>query len=127
MGAEDSDHAGEKVVNAWRMGDSIYVTTTDANVARINATEGTLKWQIELRDREYHIFRPADVPGSKESPEGKYVLIVNRGRAYTVEKQTGDVAMQKPMQIAVTTDPIIAKEAFCVGAVNYFRRDLWTY
>src|ERR1051325_10533672 len=76
---------GERVVNVWRVGDSIYVTTSEAHVLRLVAGDGTLKWQLDLGDKQCPIFRPSDTPA------GKSVLIVNRGKGFLVDKQTGEV------------------------------------
>lgn len=106
---------GEKIVNTWRLGDSIYVTTSQARVVRLNATAGTLAWELDLVNKGYRIFRPAEIPG------GKNVLVVNQGQALLVDKETADVVLQKPLEIAIDTDPIVpGGNIFCIGGVNYF-------
>jgi outer membrane protein assembly factor BamB len=105
---------GEQLKNTWRVGDSIYVTTSNARVVRLNAAEGTKAWEIDLVNRTYEILRPSDVPG------GKNVLVLNRGQAFLVDKVTGDIVLRKPLEFAVNTDPIVIGNTFCVGGVNYF-------
>src|SRR5437016_4874384 len=70
---------GENVVRIWRVGDSIYVNTSDASLLRFSAAEGTLKWQVDLRNPEYRVYRPAEVTG------GKHILVVNHGKAFLID------------------------------------------
>jgi outer membrane protein assembly factor BamB len=104
---------GEAIKNVWRVGDSIYVSTSSARVVRITAT-GTKAWNVDLVEKNYRIFCPAD------TPSGKNVLILNQGEAFLVDKTTGDIKSRSRMEIAVNTDPIVVGNTFCVGGVNYF-------
>jgi outer membrane protein assembly factor BamB len=106
--------AGEEIKNTWRVGDSIYVTTSSARVVRISASAGTLAWEADLVERNYQIFRPSD------TPSGNQVLVLNKGTAFLIDKTTGDIKSRKPLQIAINTDPIVVGNTFCVGGVNYF-------
>jgi outer membrane protein assembly factor BamB len=105
---------GEKIADAWRVGDSVYVTTSNARLVRLVAASGTKAWEVDLVNRMYQIFRPADAPG------GKNVLVLNRGQAFLIDKTTGDIVLRKPLELAINTDPIVVGNTFCVGGVNYF-------
>src|SRR6185437_297928 len=43
---------GEEIRNAWRVGDSIYVSTSNARVSRITST-GTKAWDVDLVEKNY--------------------------------------------------------------------------
>ncbi|MCL2645374.1 MAG: PQQ-binding-like beta-propeller repeat protein [Phycisphaerales bacterium] len=106
---------GEKWINVWRVGDSIYATTTSARLIRLNAISGALAWDVELGNPEYPIFRPADVPNSD------YLLVVNKGRGFLLHKKTGDILMQSHLSFAASTDPTIVGNCFLLGGVESFR------
>jgi len=106
----------EKLVNIWRVTDSIYVTTSNAHLLRYNALTGELVWNIEIGNPAWPIYRPADVP---DSP---YILVVNRGRGFRIHKLTGEFERQGNLTFAASTDPIVTdNKSFLVGGVESFR------
>jgi outer membrane protein assembly factor BamB len=105
---------GENVANTWRVGDSIYLTTTRGRVVRLTAAGGKA-WEVDLLSPKQKIFRPAEVPGTNN------VLVVTRTSAYLIDKSSGQIIRQSDLNFAADTDPIATPHnTFCVGGSNYF-------
>jgi len=106
---------GEKINNAWRVGDSIYLTTDQARVIRIEAASGVKAWDAIVGSEGSHFLRPLELAGGKE------VLVMDRGHFFVINKATGNVRISKPIGFLVTTSPIVINDTLCVGGNDYFR------
>jgi outer membrane protein assembly factor BamB len=120
--------SNEMIADVWRVGDSVYVSTDQARLIRLEAASGAWAWEANLETASYKIFRPAD------APDGKHVLVVNLGKAFLLDKQSGGIVKQHTLDFAATTNPIVAGgNTFCLGGLNYFHAmfldqlsgDLW--
>lgn len=105
---------GERVSNVWRVNDSVYVTTNQATVIRINAATGEKSWEVSLPQMHETIFRPV------ETPDKSMVLVVNRGNAFLYNKGSGGLVSSSALSISVLTDPYIAGNVLCLGGVDDF-------
>ncbi|HVX84851.1 MAG TPA: PQQ-binding-like beta-propeller repeat protein [Phycisphaerae bacterium] len=106
---------GERIVNAWRVGDSLYVTTNHKRLIRIVAASGVKAWDVQVGIQTQRIFRPVDLGNNR-------VLVLNQGSAFILDKAAGVVVASNTLNMIVTTDPIVdaASNTLCVGGLDYF-------
>lgn len=104
----------EAVQDVWRVGDSIYVSTTKNQLHRLSAAEGTTTWQADMGKMALRVYRPVEQPG------GKFVYVLTRGRIYALDKRLGDVVSSSELRFAATCDPVATEDTLCVGGANKF-------
>jgi outer membrane protein assembly factor BamB len=107
--------AGERVSKAWRVGDSVYVTTTRKRLVRIVAASGVKAWDTEVGVQTQDIFRPADISQGQ-------ILVLSQGTAFVLDKAAGVEVRARPLNMIVTTDPLVdvKSNTMGVGAMDYF-------
>jgi outer membrane protein assembly factor BamB len=107
--------AGEKIAKAWRVGDSLYVTTNKARLVRIVATSGVKAWDVQIGVQTQEIFRPVDLGNGR-------ILVLNQGKAFLLDKAAGVEMRSRSLSMIVTTDPVVhvASNTLCVGGLRYF-------
>src|SRR5699024_6638559 len=87
--AEATLYAGENIRNVWRVGDSIYVATSDARIIRIDAKTGAIRWQQGLGVDNFIIYKPIELK-TADGSASKELLVVTGGEVFTFDMATGD-------------------------------------
>ena len=105
----------ENINNAWRVGDSIYLTTDQSRIVRIVAASGVKAWDAIVGSQASNFHRPIEIAGGKE------ILIMDRGNFFVLNKETGRLLNSNPIGFLATTTPIIVDSTVCVGGNDYFR------
>ncbi len=105
---------GEKINNAWRVGDSVYLTTDQSRILRIVAASGVMAWDAVVGSAASNFHRPVEISGGKE------ILIMDRGNFFVLNKETGRLIHSTPIGFLATTTPIIIQTTLCVGGNDYF-------
>ncbi|HVS71905.1 MAG TPA: PQQ-binding-like beta-propeller repeat protein [Phycisphaerae bacterium] len=107
--------SGEHVVNAWRVGDSLYVTTNHKRLVRLLAASGVKAWDVTIGVQTQQIFRPVDLGQNR-------ILVLNQGSAFLLDKAAGVVVNSNSLNMIVTCDPIVdhASNTLCVGGLDYY-------
>jgi outer membrane protein assembly factor BamB len=111
--------AGEHLKDSWRVGDSIYISSTRARLFRIEAKSGVLAWAVGLGEENFQIYRPIELPTPKDALSS-HVLVVTRGEGLVLDMATGDVKQQTGLGISVTCDPTVVGNTLAVGCTGRF-------
>ena len=72
---------GESVKKTYRVGKSIYVTTSESRIVRIEADTGILRWSNGLGRENFDIYKPIELKGADNAPTGE-VLVVSARRSF---------------------------------------------
>ncbi len=106
--------SGEKIAQAWRVGDAIYVTTSRSFLVSIDASSGVRRWTTDMGDSTHAIYRPVEVPALKA------VIIADKGNVLALDKMTGSVLARTALGFTATTDPFVIDDTLCLGGSSYF-------
>ena len=110
---------GERVKKAWRVGESVYLATTQSRLARVNARSGVLMWYAGLGQENFDIYRPIELKPA-DGP-AKDVLVVTRGEAFLFSMETGEFRREpNRVGLSVSCNPIVAGNTLCVGGAGKF-------
>lgn len=106
---------GERIVKAWRVGDSLFFATSHQRLVRLVAASGVKAWDIPVGIGTREIFRPVDLGANR-------TLVVTQGTAYLLDKAAGIEVAHRDLNMIVTTDPVVdlASNTLAVGGFNYF-------
>ncbi|HEY4329660.1 MAG TPA: PQQ-binding-like beta-propeller repeat protein [Phycisphaerae bacterium] len=111
---------GEQVKNTYRVGQSIYVTTSISRIIRMEADTGILRWSNGLGRENFDIYKPIELKGADNAPTGE-VLVVSRGEAFMFNIGTGDQTREPAhLGISVSADPVVVGNTLCVGGADTF-------
>jgi outer membrane protein assembly factor BamB len=105
---------GEHINHAWRVGDSVYITTDQARIVRIVASSGVKAWDALVGSEASTFHRPVELAGGKE------ILIMDRGNFFVLNKETGRLMHSNSIGFLATTTPVIVDATICVGGNDYF-------
>ena len=105
---------GETISEIWRVGDSLYVSTSDHQLHSINAAAGTTNWVADMGKAAIHIYRPQETKGAK------YVYVITRGRVFAIDKRLGDITTSHDLGFSATCDPIVTEDTLCVGGADRY-------
>ena len=106
--------SNEKINHAWRVGDSIYLTTDQARVVRIEAQSGVKAWDTVVGSAASDFHKPTELNGGKE------VLLTDRGNFFVLNKLTGRMMVTKSIGFLASTSPVVIGYIECVGGNDYF-------
>ena len=109
---------GERITKVWRLGLSVYVATSGCRIVRLDAKTGILKWGVALGYENFDIFRPVELKGPDNFPNGE-VLVITRGEAFIFNMEIGDENAAR-MGISASTDPVVIGNTLCVGGADTF-------
>ena len=111
--------SGERIRKVWRVGQSVYVSTTDSRFVRIDAKTGVLKWNQGLGSANFEVFKPIELKNIDGRPEN--VLVVTRGEVFTFNMDTGDEAVPpQSLGVSVSCDPVVVGNTLCVGGAGMY-------
>lgn len=110
---------GERILNAWRLGQSVWVATSESRIVRLDANTGVLKWSLGLGAENFDIYKPVELKGPDGHPNG-LVLVVTRGEAFIFKMDTGDEVRRGNLGVSVSADPIVVGNTLCVGGADTF-------
>jgi outer membrane protein assembly factor BamB len=107
--------SGEKIARAWRVGDSLYLTTSHKRLVRIIASSGVKAWDVPIGVQTTQIFRPVDLGNNR-------ILVLNQEAIFLLDKAAGVEVTQRPLSFVATGDPVVdkASNTLCVGGLRYF-------
>ncbi len=104
----------EHIDHVWRVADSVYVTTNQSRVIRIEAASGVKAWDITVGSNASEFHKPAEMAG------GKDVVIANHGEVVVVNKATGRTEAMTALNFLATTNPIVSANLLCIGGNDDF-------
>lgn len=90
----------EKITNLWRVGDSLYVYTSQEQLHSFAAATGTKNWTLDLGPNNIKIFSPAEIG------DGSTLMIVSRSDMYYVDKRTGTISRRAQLAESATNQPV---------------------
>jgi outer membrane protein assembly factor BamB len=111
--------ADEHIKEAWRINNSIYVTTSYARIARIDAKSGVLAFDKELGRENLQIYRPIELKQPGPGTFGE-VLVATRSGALVFNMATGDVVRTGNFGVSVSCAPVIVGETICIGGAGRY-------
>ena len=111
----------EQVQGFWRVGDTVYIATSEQQLHAINAAMGTLRWSADLGPYTQRLFRPVEVN------DGKFLLVASASRLYLLSKQSGETVNTGALPFAATTDPIVSNNAVPASTLVMGGTDEFTY
>lgn len=123
------EQGGEHVINAWRLGEQVVVSTSVTTLVALNAKAGTIQWRTEFTDKRFKLLKPALTDNKKS------LIVINQVQAWKVDVQTGAINKQENFEFAAASDPVVAGDSLFVGGaadylhclhVNIFARPKWT-
>jgi outer membrane protein assembly factor BamB len=109
----------ERITKAWRVGESIYIATSESRFTRLDAKSGILKWTNALGTANMEIFKPIELRNSDRSAAGQ-VLVVTGGEAYIFNQESGDIIQSGQLGVGVSTDPVVVGTTLCLGGADTF-------
>jgi hypothetical protein len=111
---------GERIRRVWRVGESVYVTTTDARLVRIDAANGRIVWQQGLGAENLNIYKPIELKAA-EGSTARDVLVVTGGEVFRFDFETGDETRTPArLGLSVSADPVVVGETLCVAGAGSF-------
>ncbi len=111
--------ANEHIREAWRINNSIYVTTTHARLARIDAKSGVLAFDKELGRENLQIYRPIELKQPGPGTFGE-ALVATRSGALVFNMATGDLIRSGNFGVSVSCAPVIVGETICIGGAGRY-------
>ncbi|MGN6370796.1 MAG: outer membrane protein assembly factor BamB family protein [Phycisphaerae bacterium] len=105
---------GEHINNAWRVGDSVYLTTDQSRIVRVVATSGVKAWDTIVGSEASTFHKPVELAGGKE------ILLMDRGNFFVLNKETGRLMHSSSIGFLATTTPVVIDTTICVGGNDYF-------
>jgi outer membrane protein assembly factor BamB len=112
--------ANEHIRNTWRVGNSLYITTSNTRIVRLDARTGVLAFDKALGAEHAEIFRPIDLKPAKAGGFGT-VLVTTRRGGVIFDQETGDIVREGTFGgISPSCSPVLAGNVLCVGGAGKF-------
>ncbi len=109
----------ERIQDAWRVGQAIYVATTQTRLFRIDKNSGVVLFQVGLSSQPLMIYRPSELRPT-EAGDPTSILVVTRGPAFELDIRTGDVIQEKAQPVSCSLTPVVVGNVVLVGGANKF-------
>jgi outer membrane protein assembly factor BamB len=111
---------GERLNHAWRVGTSVYLTSTMPRLFRIEARSGVLAFAVGLGAENFEIYKPIELPAADPKVGPREVLVATRGEVFVLDIRTGDVHRSTQPGISISCQPTLVGNDLCVGATGRF-------